>query len=97
MLLKDEIIEVLKAAEDPELHIDLWTLGLVYGIDFDEATQKGTITMTYTTPLCPYGPQMTEDIKKRIAALDANAEVEVKVVFDPPWKPSDEVRAMLGV
>ncbi len=97
MLLKAEIIEILQSVEDPELHIDLWTLGLIYGVEFDEANQKGTITMTYTTPLCPFGPQMTEEIQKRLRALDEHAEVAIKVVFDPPWTPSAEVRAMLGV
>lgn len=96
MLLKDEVIEILKTTLDPELGIDLWTLGLVYGVDVDEKTGAAHITMTFTTPFCPYGPQMVGEIKSRLRALGA-PEPRVEVVFDPPWEPSAEVRQMLGV
>ena len=96
MVIKEEIIEVLKNVIDPELDIDLYTLGLIYKIDFDQDKQKLRIEMTFTTPLCPYGPQMVGDIKGRFRALGLD-DVEVEVVFDPPWEPSDEVREMLGV
>jgi metal-sulfur cluster biosynthetic enzyme len=96
MVIKQEIEEVLKNTMDPELGIDLWTLGLIYGIDFDEKAQKLKLKMTFTTPLCPYGPQIVGDIKGRFRALGLE-DVVVDVVFDPPWEPSAEVRAMLGV
>lgn len=96
MVIKEEVIEVLKNTMDPELGIDLYTLGLIYEIDLDEEKQALKITMTFTTPLCPYGPQMVGDIKGRFRALGID-NVEVEVVFDPPWEPSEEVREMLGV
>ena len=96
MIIKEEIIEVLKNIEDPELKIDLWTLGLIYGVELDEVEQIAKIIMTFTTPLCPYGPTMVEEIKKKIVELGAKA-VEVDVVFTPPWKPSEEVKMMLGL
>lgn len=96
MVIKSEIEEVLKNTMDPELGIDLWTLGLIYKIEFSEKEQKLVITMTFTTPLCPYGPQIVGEIKGRFRALGLE-DITVNVVFDPPWEPSPDVRAMLGV
>lgn len=96
MVIKKEIEEVLKNTYDPELGIDLHTLGLIYGIDFDEKKQALKVTMTFTTPLCPYGPQIVGELKSRFRALGLD-DVTVEVVFDPPWEPSEDVRAMLGV
>lgn len=96
MVIKQEIIEVLKNFMDPELGLDLYTLGLIYGIDFSEKKQTLKITMTFTTPMCPYGPQMVGELKSRFRALGI-ADPEIEVVFDPPWEPSPDVREMLGV
>ncbi len=96
MVTKEEIIEVLKNTIDPELGIDLYTLGLIYDVDMDELNQKLVIKMTLTSPFCPYGLKMVDEIKNKIRVLGLD-DVKVDVVFDPPWKPSDEVRAMLGV
>ncbi|MEY4723033.1 MAG: putative iron sulfur cluster assembly protein [Candidatus Parcubacteria bacterium] len=95
-VIRAEVDEVLRTTMDPELGIDLWTLGLIYNVDFDEAKQKLGIKMTFTTPLCPYGPQIVGDLKGRFRALGLE-DVTVDVVFDPPWEPSEDVRAMLGV
>jgi len=96
MTFLEEINEVLNNTMDPELGIDLMTLGLIYKVEFDEKTQALKVTMTFTTPLCPYGPQIVGDLKGKFRALGIKDPV-VEVVFDPPWTPSDEVRAMLGV
>jgi metal-sulfur cluster biosynthetic enzyme len=96
MTFKEEIDEVLSNFMDPELGIDLMTLGLIYKVEFDEKKQDLKITMTFTTPLCPYGPQIVGDLKGRFRALGIKDPV-IEVVFDPPWEPSEEVRAMLGV
>jgi metal-sulfur cluster biosynthetic enzyme len=96
MVIKQEIIETLKNFQDPELGIDIYTLGLIYGIDFDEKAQDLKITMTFTSPMCPYGPQMVGELKGRFRALGIK-DPRIDVVFDPPWEPSPEVREMLGV
>lgn len=96
MVIRQEIEEVLQNTYDPELGIDLVTLGLIYKIDFDEKAQSAKVTMTFTTPLCPFGPQMVGEIKSKIRALGIE-HPEVEVVFEPPWEPSEEVRSMLGV
>jgi metal-sulfur cluster biosynthetic enzyme len=96
MVIKKEIEEVLKNTYDPELGIDLHTLGLIYDVDFDEKKQSLYVKMTFTTPMCPYGPQIVGELKSRFRALGLD-DVKVDVVFDPPWEPSPEIRAMLGV
>ncbi|MEK6863309.1 MAG: iron-sulfur cluster assembly protein [Nanoarchaeota archaeon] len=94
-LTKELLIEnVFKKYKDPELDIDVWTLGLIYEVKVDGRHVK--IVLTFTSPLCPFGPQMVDDLKKLI--LDQQAEtIDIEITFTPPWKPSDELREMLGV
>lgn len=95
MIQKDTIIEVLKTIEDPELFIDIWFLGLVYSIEIDES--KVVIEMTFTSPMCPAGPSLIGQVEEKVGALEGVSEVEVKIVFNPPWEPSEEVKMMLGL
>jgi metal-sulfur cluster biosynthetic enzyme len=95
MVVRVEIIEALKRVEDPELFLDIWFLGLVYNIDIDEG--KVGIEMTFTTPLCPAGPQLVNDVKMKVGEVPGVSEVEVRVVFQPPWTPPEEVKATLGM
>ena len=85
----------MKKCKDPEIHIDVWTLGLIYNLDIKES--KVDIKMTFTTPLCPYGPMLVDDIKSKLTEHPDINEAEIEVVFEPPWKPSDELKATLGV
>ncbi|MFA6603563.1 MAG: metal-sulfur cluster assembly factor [Patescibacteria group bacterium] len=96
MVTEAQIIEVLKSQLDPELGIDIYTLGFIYKLDFDQKKQAVALTMTFTTPLCPFGPAMVKEITKKLSALGLK-KVSIRVVFDPPWKPSAEVRQMLGL
>ncbi len=92
---KETLIEnVFKKYEDPELHIDVWTLGLIYDIIIDGSDVE--ILLTFTTPFCPFGPEMVEDIEELIKK-EGFTNVKITITFDPPWKPSDELREMLGV
>lgn len=95
MITKEELIEdVFKKYVDPELGIDIWTLGLVYNVEINE--DKVKILLTFTSPLCPYGPQMVEELKEMIFNKRAK-DVEIEVTFDPPWQPSQELREMMGM
>ncbi len=93
--LKDQVTEVLKGIVDPELFIDIWTLGLIYDIKIED--KKVFVTMTFTSMACPAGPQLVQEIKTKVGALEAIDEVAVEVVFRPPWEPSEELKAMLGI
>ena len=95
MSSKEDVIEVLKKVNDPEIGIDVWTLELIYNVDVED--DKVKVKMTFTTPMCPYGPMLVEEIKTKISDLQNVKEVDVEITFDPPWKPSKELRATLGV
>ena len=90
---KDAVINALKTVSDPELRLDVWTLGLIYDISIDN--DNVTITMTLTSPGCPYGPAIIEAVKTAVKE-DGAAEVTVNIVFDPPWKPPEEVKWAIG-
>ena len=92
---KEQLIAILKEVKDPELGLDVWTLGLIY--DFIIRDQFVGIKMTFTSPMCPFGPQMVEEIKLKIKEKAPEYTVDIDIVFTPPWQPSDEVREMLGV
>lgn len=95
MLTKEQIINKLKTVQDPELKLDIITLGLIYDTTIKD--DGGVhVLLTLTTPLCPFGPLLIELIETAIHELGAPS-VEVELTFDPPWKPSEELRTMLGV
>ena len=94
MVTKEDIIEVLQTVNDPELNIDIWTLELIYDVKVEE--DKVDIKMTFTSPMCPYGPQLLEEVKTKVSEINGVKEAKVEVTFEPPWKPSEELRATLG-
>jgi len=100
MVTQDDIIAVLKTVEDPELFLDIWFLGLIYVIDITDEESGGVnvnIEMTFTTPLCPAGPQLVNEVKTKVGAVEGVNEVGVQVVFQPPWQAPEEVKATLGM
>jgi metal-sulfur cluster biosynthetic enzyme len=82
--LKDNIMGALETVNDPELGIDIVNLGLVYDIDMDE-NGKVTITMTLTAIGCPLAGTIVEDVKRALADLPEVKDVEVNIVWNPPW------------
>ena len=98
MLTKEKIIEALSTVKDPEVGFDVWTMGLIYDIKISAKGGKDSvkILMTYTTPFCPWGPQLNDEITTTLKALGAK-EVDIEITFDPPYKMPDELRVMLGV
>ena len=95
MITKEDVMNVLKSVNDPELSIDIVTLELIYNVNVENDNVK--IKMTFTSPMCPYGPMLVEEIKAKVNQLNGVKEVNIEVVFDPPWQPSEELRATLGV
>ena len=102
MVKEKQIIDILKQCMDPEIHIDLWSLGLIYKIDITQSNNNKSdvsITMTLTTPGCTMGSYMAEDIKMKISTIDEINSSNVEVTFDPPWKPdmmNDYAKEKLG-
>ncbi len=94
MIYRDKVIEALKQCNDPELEMNVWFLGLIYNIDIDGDNVK--ITMTFTTPFCPYGPALLELIKSKVKEAGAK-DVEINLVFEPKWEPNEDVKLALGI
>lgn len=94
MISKEEIIQVLKDYKDPEIGLDIWTLGLIYKVEIDHDYVK--ITMTFTSPFCPYGPHMVEEIKNKLKEKGIK-KVEIEITFDPVWEPSEELKEILSL
>lgn len=93
--LRESIIEVLKTIEDPELFIDIWFLGLIYNIAIDGS--EVVIDMTFTSPMCPAGPQLKHAVLSKVGELPGVEKCTVNITFQPPWEPSDEVKGLLGM
>lgn len=96
--LKDAVVAALRDIFDPEIPVNIYDLGLIYGVDIDEG--HVTITMTLTTPHCPVAESMPGEVEMRVMAVPGVATADVNLVWDPPWNPSsmsDEARLELGM
>jgi metal-sulfur cluster biosynthetic enzyme len=102
MVTENEVIDVLKQCFDPEIPVDLWSLGLIYTIKISENSSGNSdvnIIMTLTTPGCSMGNVMAMDIKSKLEMNDSVDMADVEVTFEPPWTPemmSNEARVKLG-
>jgi len=98
---KDDITNVLTVVEDPELHINIVELGLIYNIETDPVTGKVNVDMTLTTPACPYGPQLLGQAHAVLSRLPGVKEVKINPVFSPAWNPrvhaSETAQMILGL
>ena len=97
MIDQDDVLEALSNVIDPELGLDFVELGLVYGVEIDGSTVN--VTFTLTTPACPIGPQVSEQMREFVGQLQGIDKVHPKMVFDPPWSPemmSEDAKFALG-
>ena len=99
-VFNEELVrEALKNVIDPELRLSIIDLGLVYEVDIKDSTVK--VIYTLTTPACPLGPVIDEQIQDVLGDLPGMEEVITEVVFSPPWDPrtmaSDEIKMQLGI
>ena len=93
----DDVMEALENVIDPELGLDFVSLGLVYDVEIEDRDVH--ITFTLTTPACPIGPTVTEQIKEFVSEIDGVEKVFPKMVFSPPWSPekmSEDAKFALG-
>jgi metal-sulfur cluster biosynthetic enzyme len=97
MVTRDDVIEALRQVEDPELGMDIVDLGLLYDVEVDDSNVK--VTHSLTSMGCPVGPMIQEDIQSVASALPGVENVEVELVWEPPWTPermSDDAKFILG-
>jgi metal-sulfur cluster biosynthetic enzyme len=93
----DEVTDALRDVIDPELGLDFVELGLIYDVAVDGGAVH--ITYTLTTPGCPIGPQVDEQIQEFVGELDGVQDVQSTMTFTPPWSPelmSEDAKFALG-
>ena len=98
--LYDSVVEACRTVYDPEIPVNIYELGLIYGVEADEEAGKIDITMTLTTPMCPVADSMPGEIQEKVAALDGVNDVTVDLVWEPPWDMSmlsDAAKLELGM
>ncbi len=93
----EDVMDALSNVIDPELGLDFVELGLIYGVEVNDGNVN--VTFTLTTPGCPIGPQVTEQIEEFVGELDGVKSIESQMVFTPPWSPekmSEDAKFALG-
>ena len=102
-IAEDKVREALKGVIDPELFVNIVDLGLIYDVKIEEQPEGKSnvaIEMTMTSPACPAGPQLLSQSQDALKRLDGVAEVDVKLVMEPPWTPdrmTEDARDQLGI
>ncbi|MEP7221642.1 MAG: SUF system Fe-S cluster assembly protein [Novosphingobium sp.] len=97
--LYEGVVAALKEIFDPEIPVNIYDLGLIYGVDVDDNAGV-TVTMTLTTPHCPVAESMPAEVELRVSSVPGVRDAEVNLVWDPPWDPakmSDEAKLELGM
>ena len=95
---QETIYGALKQIHDPEVGINIVDMGLIYGLEIEDS--KVEVYMTLTSPGCPAGPQILSQIDTKVRELEGVEDVDVNVVWTPPWTPdmlSDEAKDELGI
>jgi metal-sulfur cluster biosynthetic enzyme len=93
----EEVTDALRDVIDPELGLDFVELGLIYEVAVDNGDVN--VTYTLTSPGCPIGPQVAEQIEEFVSELDGVSSVNSSMIFTPPWTPelmSDDAKFALG-
>jgi metal-sulfur cluster biosynthetic enzyme len=97
VITEEDVMDALSNVIDPELGLDFVELGLIYGVEVSGPNVK--VTFTLTTPGCPIGPQVNEQIEEFVGELEGVATVESEMVFTPAWSPemmSEDAKFALG-
>lgn len=98
--LQGAVIEMLRTVYDPEIPVNIYDLGLVYGLEVDAASGKVHIRLTLTAPACPVAQTFPEMVRSTVSLVAGVSEVEVELVWEPPWSRemmSEAARLELGL
>jgi FeS assembly SUF system protein len=99
MTLKDHVIAALKTVYDPEMPVNIYELGLIYGVDVDAGGQVA-LRMTLTAPNCPVAGSLPADVERAVRAVPGVTGVNLELTFDPPWtkdRMSEAAKLALGI
>lgn len=99
MNLRDQVIAALKKVYDPEMPVNIYELGLIYGVTADEQGRVA-IQMTLTAPNCPVAGTLPADAERAVRAVPGVTDVQLELTFDPPWskdRMSEAAKLALGI
>jgi FeS assembly SUF system protein len=97
--LKQRVIDTIKTVYDPEIPVNIWEVGLIYGVEVDD-DGRTTVTMTLTSPMCPVAESLPVEVEQKVNAVEGVTAAKVDVVWDPPWSPdmmSEAAQLELGL
>jgi FeS assembly SUF system protein len=99
LVVEAEVLDVLRTCYDPEIPVNIYELGLIYGVNIDDAGVV-TVQMTLTSPHCPAVQSLPAEIEAKLKAVPNVTDVKIDLVWDPPWDPSkmsEAARLQLGM
>jgi len=99
LALRPRIIDAICSVYDPEIPVNIWELGLIYGIDIDDE-RRVHVQMTLTAPGCPSAQALPLEVERKVRGVEGVADVFVEVVWEPAWsaeRMSDAAKLQLGV
>ncbi len=97
--LREAIVERLRTVYDPEIPVNIYEIGLIYGLDV-EPDGRVRIRMTLTSPMCPVAESLPIEVENKVGAVPGVTDVKLELVWDPPWTPammSEEARLLLNI
>lgn len=98
--LEERVRDAIREVYDPEIPVNIYELGLIYDIRIDQATGDVKVIMTLTSPACPAAQSLPLEVRRNVARLQGVSEVDVEIVFEPPWSPekmSEAAKLTLGM
>jgi FeS assembly SUF system protein len=84
--LRDRVVKALRTVHDPEIPVNVYDLGLIYGVEIDDANAV-SIRMTLTAPNCPVADQIPADVERAVCGVEGVSSVRAELVFEPAWSP----------
>jgi FeS assembly SUF system protein len=99
LILESQIVQVLRTVYDPEIPVDIYSLGMIYEVEVDE-NANAKVVMTLTTPNCPVAESLPNEVREKISHMPGINEVDLQLTFEPPWTKdmmSDEAKLELGM
>jgi FeS assembly SUF system protein len=87
LALEEKVLDVLRSCYDPEIPVNIYELGLIYDVKV-EPTGRVNIKMTLTAPSCPAAQSLPIEVESKVGSMEGVTDVNVDVVWDPPWEPS---------
>ena len=97
--IRERVVGVLRTVYDPEIPVDIYELGLVYDVEVREGG-KVYVRMTLTSPMCPVAESLPPEVEAKVRAVEGVTDVELDLVWEPPWNPSmmsEAARLELGM